>query len=104
MPNRQRRSARPALEPMEPRVVPSALGPLARHAERAAAHVRPINDSVRQTNASQRENNEALLRLRQQEALVHMRSLERTPSALPTPAEQRASQISNIFTEIGKSL
>jgi hypothetical protein len=104
MPSRKARSARPALEPMEARVVPSALGPLARHAERAAAHVRPINSSARQLNASERQNNEALQRLQQQENLVHMRSLERTPSALPTAAEQRASQISNIFSEIGKSL
>ncbi len=99
MPNRQRRNVRPMLEPMETRVVPSALGPLARHAERAAAHVRPINDSVRQPTASQRENNEALLAPATSRGswciCGHWR---RTPSALPTPAEQRASQISNIFS------
>jgi hypothetical protein len=102
--NRNRFTARPMLEPMEPRMVPSALGPLARHAERTAAHIRPITDSDRQIQESQRENNEALQRLQRQENLVHARSLERTPSALPTPAEQRAGEVSNVLKEIGQSV
>ncbi len=79
--NRNRFTARPMLEPMEPRMVPSALGPMARHAERTAAHIRPITDSVRQIEESQRENNEALQRLQ------HRPRSEPVAVALPHPRD-----------------
>jgi hypothetical protein len=104
MRHRNRHALRPALEPMEHRVVPSVMGVLARQAERAAAHVRPVQHSVRQSVVSPSENNEALMRLQRQEALIYKRSLMRTPSAAPTPAEQRASEISNTLKQIGDSL
>jgi hypothetical protein len=54
--------------------------------------------------AGERANNKALQLLQHQEQLVHARSLERKATALPTPAEQRATQVSNIFKQIGASL
>ena len=79
------------LEPMEPRVVPSAIGIHAHHEQVVAAHVGRMNNSVAQAKASQRENNKALKLLQQQENLVHVHSLEQIPSALPTKAEQEAT-------------
>jgi len=92
------------LEPMEPRVAPSVMGIHAHHGRAVAAHVGQINNSVKQAEASQHANNEAWKRLQNQLHLIHMRSLEQTPSALPTPAEKAASQISNVFQSIGRSL
>jgi hypothetical protein len=104
MRNRKRRDARPDLELMETRVVPSVLG-VTHHRWRAVeVHVGAISNSVRQATASQRHNNEALKRLEHQENLVRIRSLERMPSALPTAAEKRAGQISNLIQSIEKSL
>ena len=91
MRNRKRHTAQPMLEPMEPRVVPSVTGIHAHHEQVVAAHVGQMHDSVKEATASPRENNKALKQLQQQEYLVHVRSLERTPSALPTAAEQAAS-------------
>ncbi len=102
--NRKRRSAQPILEPMEPRVALSAIGIHAHHARAVAAHVGQVNGTVKQAEAFERENNEALKRLEQQQHLVYVHSLERTPSALPTEAEKEASQLSNIFKSIGQGL
>lgn len=104
MRNRKQRAARPMLEMMETRVVPSTMGHLAHRAEVVAAHVNTVSRAVKEAETSARENTEALQRLERQEQLIHVRSLERTPSAAPTAAEQRASQISGILSSIGKSL
>ena len=80
----RRHTAQPMLESMETRVVPSAIGIRAHHMQAVAAHVRRINNPVTQAEASQRANNQALKLLHQQENLVHVHSLERIPSALPT--------------------
>ncbi len=104
MRDRKRRNVRPSLEMVEERVVLSAIGHLAHRAEVVAAHVNTVNHAVEKADAAAQLNSEALARLQHQEQLIHMRSLEHKPSALPTPAEQRASQVSNIFSSIGKSL
>src|SRR5262245_40988672 len=105
MRNRKRHIAQPVLEPMEPRVALSAIGIRAHHhGQVLAAHVGPMNNSTKQAEASQRENNQALKRLQRQEHQVYIRSLERTPSALPTPAEKRASDVSDLFKSIGQGL
>ena len=102
MSNRKRHTARPILEPMEHRVTPSVMGIQAHHGQAVAAHVGQMNNPIKQAKASQYANNEALKRLQQQEHLVHIHSMQRTPSALPTPAEKAASEISNVFQSIGK--
>jgi hypothetical protein len=104
MRDRKRRNLRPSLEMVESRVVLSTVGHLAHHAEVVAAHVNTVNRAVAKADADARENSEALARLQLQEQLIHARSLEHRPSALPSAAEQRASQISNIFGSIGKSI
>jgi hypothetical protein len=104
MRNRKRRNVQPTLEMVEARVVLSTVGHLAHRAEVVAAHVNTVNRAVDKADASARLNSEALARLQSQEQLIHERSLEHRPSALPTPAEQRASQVSNLFGSIGKSL
>jgi hypothetical protein len=104
MRNRKRRAAQPILEQMETRVVPSALSIHAHHEQAVAAHVGRANDSVAQTKASQRENNKALKQLRQQEHLVYVHSLEKIPSALPTKAEQEATQTSSFVKSLESAL
>jgi hypothetical protein len=104
MRNRNRRAARPNLETVEPRVVPSAIGIHGRHMQDVAAHVGQVNRSIKQAEDFQRENEQALKRLQRQEHQVYVHSLERTPSALPTEAEKRASQVSDIFKSIGQGL
>ena len=55
------------------------------------------------TKASDRANNQALRNLQQQLKVVHQHALERTPSAIPTEAEQRATKVSNIFKSLAGS-
>jgi hypothetical protein len=97
-------TAQPNLETMEPRVAPSILGILAHQGQTVAAYVGQINNSIKEDKASQHANNEALKLLQHQQYLVHLHSLEQIPSALPTEAEKAASQVSNIFASIGRSL
>jgi hypothetical protein len=104
MGNRKRVSAQPMLEQMEPRVVLSTAAVHGHAWKVVAADVGRTNDSVRLAEASQRQNNVALARLQSQLHLIHVRSLERTPSALPTAAEQRASKLSNFFKTVSQSL
>jgi len=102
--DRKRQTARPILEPMEHRVAPSVMGIQAHHGQAVAALVGQMNNPVKEAKLSQLENNEALKRLQQQLHMIHIRSMQHTPSALPTPAEKAASEISNIFQSMGKSL
>ena len=104
MRNRKRHAAQPVLESMEPRVVPSALSIHAHHEQVVAAHVGRVDNSQTQAEASQRENNQALKLLYQQEHLVHVHSLERRPSALPTKAEQEATQTSSFVKSLQSAL
>jgi len=100
----KRHTAQPVLEPMEPRVVPSVMGIQAHRVQAIVAHIGRMNNPVKQANAFQRENNQALRNLQHQEYLVHVRSLERTPSAAPTPEQKAAGAISNFFKSAGASL
>ena len=102
--NRKRHTAQPMLELMEGRVVPSALGVSAHHVAAMVAHIGRIKNPVKQASAFQRENYQALKNLQHQEHLVHVRSLERTPSAAPTPEQKAASALSNFFKSAGSSL
>ena len=104
MSNRKRHTVQPMLEPMDPRVVPSALSVHVHHEQVMSAHVGRMDDSVTQAKASQRENNKALKLLQQQENLVHVHSLEKIPSALPTKAEQEASQASSFVKSLESAL
>ena len=104
MHNRKRRAVQPMLEAMEHRVVPSALGVHAHHEQAVTAHVGRMDSSVTQTKASERENNKALKQLQQQEHLVYVHSLEKIPSALPTKAEQEASQASSFVKSLESAL
>ena len=104
MRNRKRHIARPMLESMEPRVVPSAIAVHAHHLRTVAAHVGQLNNSAQHGDATQRKNNQALKNLQQQENLVHMHSLERRPSALPTEAEKVASETSSFVKSIESAL
>ncbi len=81
MRNRKRRCARPMLESMEPRVVPSVVGIVSHHHPEkvAPAHVGQVSTSVREANASERKNNEALRSLEQQEHLVEVHAREKSP-------------------------
>jgi len=80
------------------------MGFYAHHEQAIAAHVGQMNNPIEQAKMSQHANNEALKRLQQQLHLVQLRAIMRTPSALPTPAEKAASEVSNIFQSMGKSL
>jgi hypothetical protein len=103
MRNRKRHTAQPMLEPMEPRVAPSVTSIHIHHERAVSAHVSDM--SVAKTDAaSQRQNAAALRNLQQQLNVVHAHALERTPSAIPTAAEQRATQISNIFKSLEGAL
>ena len=62
------------------------------------------SNTARVSVESERQNNEALRSLQQQLNLVHAHALERTPSAIPTAAEQRATQVSNIFKSLESAL
>jgi hypothetical protein len=104
MRNRRRHIARPMLESMEPRVVPSAIAIHAHHVRAVAAHVGQLNNSAKHADATQRENHQALKNLQQQENLVHMHSLERTASALPTKAEQEATETSSFLKSLESAL
>jgi hypothetical protein len=104
MDNRKRRSARPVLEAMECRVVPSAMG-LASHQVRVVvAHVETMNHATKTPKETQRSVNQGLKRLQQQLALVQEHAHERAPSARETPAEKAASQTSSLFKSIFASL
>jgi hypothetical protein len=92
------------LESIEPRVAPSGVGLHIHHERVVAAHVGRVDNSIKFVEASERKNNEALKRLLHQLEMIHIRSLERTPSALPTKAQQVASKLSNLFKSIGQSL
>jgi len=104
MSNRKRPTAQPILEPMEPRVAPSVMGIQAHHWQAVAAHVGQMQNPIKEAKSSHLGNNEALKRLQQQLHLIQIRSMEHTPSALPTQAEKAVSEISNIFQSMGKSL
>ena len=104
MRNRKRHIARPMLESMEPRVVPSAIAVHAHHERAVAAHVGQLNNSAQHADATQRKNNQALKNLQQQENVVHMHALERRPSALPTEAEKVASETSSFVKSIESAL
>jgi hypothetical protein len=104
MRNRKRHSARPVLEAVEPRVAPSSMGIQAHHRADVVAHVVPISNPARLAEQSQRANDKAIKRLEDQLAQIYVRSLQHTPSAIPTKAEQEASQVSNVFKSIGQSL
>ncbi len=104
MSKRKRHTAQPMLEPMEPRVAPAAIGIHAYHEQAVEAHVGRIHNSAAQANASQRANNKALELLHQQQNLVHVHSLERIPSALPTKAEQEAAQTSSFVKSLQSAL
>ena len=104
MSKRKRHTVRPMLEPMEPRVVPSGIGINPHHVQALTAHVGRIHNSVAQAKAGQRANNQALKVLRQQENLVHIHSLERIPSALPTKAEQEATETSSFLKSLESAL
>jgi hypothetical protein len=112
MRNRKRHTARPSLEPMESRVVLSVTA-IHVHHERAvvAAHVSQVSQahvsqvsSAKASTANQLKNIEAMRNLQQQLNVVHEHALERTPSAIPTAAEKRATQISNIFKSLESAL
>jgi hypothetical protein len=104
MDRRKRRALEPHLESMEDRVVLSVTSVSLQHLhhQRAvAAHVAKVSVAKEpKANA----NNEALRNLNQQLKVVHEHALERTPSAIPTAAEQRATQISNIFKSLESAL
>ncbi len=104
MSNRKRHIAQPMLEPMESRVVPSAIGIHAHHEQAVAAHIGRMNNSVAQAKASERDHNRALKLLQQQENLVHVHSLERIPSALPTKAELQATKTSSFIKSLESAL
>jgi hypothetical protein len=104
MRNRKRPATQPMLESMEPRIAPSTLVIHAHHEQVVSAHVGRMNDSVAQAKASQRENNKALKLLQQQENLVHVHSLEKIPSALPTKAEQQAQETSSFVKSLESAL
>lgn len=103
MRNRKRHSAQPTLEPMESRVALSVTAMHIQHERAMTAHVAHVN-TTKESVESQRQNNEALRNLQQQLNLVHAHALERTPSAIPTAAEKRATQISNIFKSLEGAL
>jgi len=102
--NRKRHTAQPTLELMEGRVVPSALGVSAHRVAAMVAHIGRMHNPVKQASAFERENYQALKNLEHQEYLVHVRSLERTPSAAPTPEQKAESAVSNFFKSAASSL
>ncbi len=103
MRNRKRHTAQPMLETMEPRVAPSVAGIHVHHERVVAAHVAHVS-VTKETAESPHKNNEALRNLEQQIKVVQEHALERTPSAIPTAAEQRATQVSNIFKSLESAL
>ena len=100
MRNRKRHTAQPMLEPMEPRVVPSVTGIHAHHEQAVAAHVGQMNDSAKAAAASQRENNEALQHLQQQEYLVHDHALWSARLRPYPPQPNSGEPISNFFKSL----
>jgi hypothetical protein len=101
---RKRRTVQPMLESMESRVVPSAMGVHAHPVRDVSAVVGSASGSTKELRAAEQKNASALKELAHQQAVVHSHSLEHIATALPTAAEQAASQISNIFKSIGQSL
>jgi hypothetical protein len=103
MRNRKRHTAQPMLEPMEPRVAPSVTAIHVHHERAIAAHVGHVSP-VKDVKVSPHDNNKAWRNLQQQLAVVHAHALERTPSAIPTAAEQQATQVSNVFKSLESAL
>ena len=103
MRNRKRPYAQPMLEPMEPRVALSVTAIHVHHERAVVAHVGQVS-SAKAAEQLERKNHEAMRNLQQQLAVVHEHALERTPSAIPTAAEQRATQVSNIFKSLEGAL
>jgi hypothetical protein len=104
MSNRKRRTAQPLLEPMESRVVPSALGIQSHQVRAVASHVEHINKAAKTPKETQHTINEGMRRLQQQLAQIHARSLERTPSARETPAEKVTTETSSLLKSVFASL
>jgi hypothetical protein len=102
--NRKRRPLQPMLEPMEPRVVPSQMGLVARHDRLVASHVGQVNTSAKHPKVTQHSINAGLMHLQQQLALIQTRSKEHTPSAQETPAEKATTETSSLFKSIFASL
>jgi hypothetical protein len=103
MRHRRRHTVQPMLEPMESRVSLSVTTIHIHHDRAVAAHIDRVSSAKTPTEL-QRKNNEAMHSLEQQLNVVHEHALERTPSAIPTAAEQRATQVSNIFKSLESAL
>jgi hypothetical protein len=103
MRNRKRHTVQPMLEPMESRVALSATAVHVHHERVVAAHFDRVSSATTPTEM-ERQNNKAMRSLQQQLNVVHEHALERTPSAIPTAAEQRATQVSNIFKSLEGAL
>ncbi len=101
---RNRRTLQPMLEPMEPLVAPSVTVIHVHQGRPVTSHVDQINKSAEKTKGTQHALNEGLTRLRQQLSLIHTRSLERTPSAVETPAEKVKTETSSLFKSVLASL
>jgi hypothetical protein len=104
MNNRKQRTAQPMLDPMEIRLAPSSIAISAHQVQAVAAHVDRMHNPAIQAKAGERANNQALNTLKQQEHLVYVHSLERIPSALPTKAEQVATQTSAFMKSLQSAL
>jgi hypothetical protein len=103
--NRKRRIHRPELEGMELRLAPSAITIVAGvHHKAVLAEVRVAHTSNKHVKPSEQKNNEALKSLQQQQHLVDVHSRERTPSALPSKAQQQATEVSNLFKNLEGAL
>ena len=104
MNNRKRRNARPTLEPMECRFVPSSMGFEAHHGRLVESHVQQANTTAKEPKATQHSINSGLRRLQQQLAQIETRSKERTPSAQETPAEKATKETSSLLKSVLASL
>ena len=104
MSNRKRRQVQPVLESMENRVVPSSMGFAVRHGRLVESHVHQVSTAAKKPTVTQHSINNGLRQLQQQLALIHTRSLERTPSAVETPAEKASTETSSLLKSVLASL
>jgi hypothetical protein len=95
---RKRHPARPRLESMETRVVPSVMGVHA-HAEQAvAAHVRQLHAHEERVATTRTDRRDAALR--HQHPVKHTVSIEQTGSKSAKPAPTKTGGIAGFFKSI----
>jgi hypothetical protein len=110
MRKRKQRAIQPMLEAMETRFMPSATSGQIElriqhlHHERVMDSQRSEMKAMNHSTVNEQKNNAALQNYKQQLQVVHEHALERTPSAIPTAAEQRATQVNNIFKSLESAL